>query len=77
MTIFQEPRLTFQNENTNNKDIENKLRFFLLDNGFYEVINSPLLKASDDAIKVDNPLDSSREYLRTNITNSLLDNLSS
>ena len=73
------PRTTIdipKNENTNNKDIENKLRFFLLDNGFYEVINSPFVSnSSDESIKVDNPLDSSREYLRTNITNSLLDNL--
>jgi phenylalanyl-tRNA synthetase beta chain len=58
------------------KDIENKLRYFLLDNGFYEVINSPFVNiASKEAIKVDNPLDSSREFLRTNVTNSLLENL--
>jgi phenylalanyl-tRNA synthetase beta chain len=64
------------NEKTNHKAIENKLRFFLLDHGFYEVINSPFVNlASEDAIKVDNPLDSNREYLRTNITNSLVDNL--
>jgi len=65
-----------KNEKSNNKDIENKLRYFLLDNGFYEVINSPFVSSSSDSsIKVDNPLDSNREYLRTNITNSLLDNL--
>ncbi|MDA9124177.1 phenylalanine--tRNA ligase beta subunit-related protein, partial [Gammaproteobacteria bacterium] len=64
------------NERTNNKAIENKLRFFLLDNGFYEVINSPFVSlAAEEAIKVDNPLDSNREYLRINITNSLLENL--
>ena len=64
------------NERTNHKAIENKLRFFLLDNGFYEVINSPFVSlAAEKAIKVDNPLDSNREYLRTNITNSLVDNL--
>ena len=64
------------NERTNNKAIENKLRFFLLDNGFYEVINSPFVSLpAEEAIKVDNPLDSNREYLRTNITNSLLENL--
>lgn len=64
------------NERTNNKAIENKLRFFLLDNGFYEVINSPFVSlSSEEAIKVDNPLDSNREYLRTNITNSLIENL--
>jgi phenylalanyl-tRNA synthetase beta chain len=63
-------------EKTNNKDLENKLRFFLLDHGFYEVINSPFVSfASDKAIKVDNPLDSNREFLRTNITDSLVENL--
>jgi phenylalanyl-tRNA synthetase beta chain len=66
-----------KNEKINHKDIENKLRFFLLDHGFYEVINSPFvsLPAGGEAIKVDNPLDSNREYLRTNITNSLVENL--
>ena len=61
---------------TNHEDVENKLRYFLLDHGFYEVINYPFASfASEEAIKVDNPLDSNREYLRTNITNSLVDNL--
>jgi phenylalanyl-tRNA synthetase beta chain len=61
---------------SNSYDIENKLRFFLLDQGFYEVINSPFINSSSDfSIKVDNPLDSNREYLRTNIISSLLDNL--
>ena len=73
------PRTTIdipKNENTNNKDIENKLRFFLLDNGFYEVINSPFVSnSSDESIKVDNPLDSNRQYLRLNLINSLLRNL--
>ena len=63
-------------EKTNHKAIENKLRYFLLDNGFYEVINSPFVSlSSEEAIKVDNPLDSNRKFLRTNITNSLLENL--
>jgi phenylalanyl-tRNA synthetase beta chain len=64
-------------EKTNHKNLENKLRFFLLDHGFYEVINSPFvsLPATEEAIKVDNPLDTNREYLRTNITNSLVGNL--
>ena len=64
------------NEKTSHKDLENKLRYFLLDNGFYEVINSPFVSlSSEEAIKVDNPLDSNREFLRTNIINSLVDNL--
>jgi phenylalanyl-tRNA synthetase beta chain len=63
-------------EKTNHKAIEDKLRFFLLDHGFYEVINSPFVSSSsEEAIKVDNPLDSNREFLRINITNSLVDNL--
>lgn len=58
-------------------DIENKLRYLLLDHGFYEVINSPFAsKSSKDALKVDNPLDSNKNFLRTNIIDSLLDNLS-
>jgi phenylalanyl-tRNA synthetase beta chain len=65
-----------KNDKNDHTDIENKLRYFLLDNGFYEVINSPFVPlSSDEAIKVDNPLDSKREFLRTNLTNSLVDNL--
>ena len=58
-------------------DVENKLRYFLLDQGFYEVINTPFVsKFSDDALKIDNPLDSNKRFLRTNIIDSLLENLS-
>jgi phenylalanyl-tRNA synthetase beta chain len=65
-----------KNENHNYKDIENKLRYLLLDNGFYEVINSPFVGiSSKEAIKVDNPLDSNRAFLRTNLTDSLVENL--
>ena len=65
-----------KNENPNYKDIENKLRYFLLDYGFYEVINSPFVAIdSKEAIKVDNPLDSNRAFLRTNLTDSLVENL--
>jgi phenylalanyl-tRNA synthetase beta chain len=65
-----------KNENRNYKDVENKLRYFLLDYGFYEVINSPFVGVSSkEAIKVDNPLDSNRAFLRTNLTDSLVENL--
>ena len=65
-----------KNENHNREDLENKLRYFLLNHGFYEVINSPFVpQCSEEGIKVDNPLDSNREFLRTNIINSLVDNL--
>ena len=66
----------FKNEKPNYKRIENKLRLFLLDHGFYEVINPPFVgMSSKEAIKVDNPLDSNRAFLRTNLTNSLVENL--
>lgn len=55
---------------------EEKLKFFLIDNGFIEVINSPFCLAnSKNSIKVDNPLDSNREFIRTNIIDSLIENL--
>ena len=59
-----------------NREIEDKIRYFLLDHGFYEVINTPFVNNNyNEALRVDNPLDSNREYLRTNIVNSLLENL--
>ena len=61
----------------NNKSItENKLKLFLLDNGFYEVINSSFSSAfTDKSILVDNPLDSNKKHLRTKLVNSLIENL--
>ena len=61
---------------SNTYDLENKLRFFLLDHGFYEVINSPFVgSGSSNSICVDNPLDSNKKFLRSNLTESLLGNL--
>lgn len=55
---------------------EQLIKRFFVDSGFAEVINSPFCAASNlNSIKVDNPLDSKREYLRTNITDSLIENL--
>ena len=63
-------------EISNTYDLENKLRFFLLDHGFYEVINSPFVgSGSSNSISVDNPLDSNKKFLRSNLTQSLLENL--
>jgi len=53
-----------------------KLKNFLIKNGFSEVINFPFVaKAEKISISIDNPLDSSKKYLRTSLKNSLLDNL--
>ncbi len=55
---------------------ENKIKKLLINEGFYEVINNPFVgEESKESIRVDNPLDSSRKYMRTNLKNSLLDNL--
>ena len=67
---------------TKNHDIsflsspESKLRKYLVGEGFYEVINDPFVdKGSNDSISIDNPLDTSRSFLRSNIYESLIDNL--
>lgn len=66
--------------NTKNNLISNekniKIKNLLIDNGFFEVINDPFVSFRDNSsICVDNPLDSNRKYLRTNLKNSLLENL--
>ncbi len=66
----------FNSNNSNNSNNENKLKNFLKDNGFFEVINNPFTeKISTLSIEVDNPLDSRKRYLRTDLRNSLIKNL--
>tara|TARA_B100002019_G_scaffold126528_1_gene108971 strand:- start:179 stop:2080 length:1902 start_codon:yes stop_codon:yes gene_type:complete len=53
-----------------------KLKNYLIKNGFYEVINFPFTNNKDkQSISIDNPLDSNRNYLRTSLKDSLLENL--
>lgn len=59
-------------------NLKRKLKSFFVDNGFTESINMPFIAedlVNSKTIRVDNPLDSNREYLRTNITNSLIENV--
>lgn len=74
--ITQESSIFINNNNEKNIE-ERKLKNHLISLGFYEVINDPFVSAvtSDSAI-VDNPLDSTRKYLRTDLKQSLLKNLS-
>ncbi len=52
------------------------IKSFLLSVGFNEVINMPFDKnCNDSSIKVDNPLDSNKKYLRTDLKQSLVKNL--
>ena len=65
-----------KNDDKDSKLLEQNIQNHLLEHGFFEVINNPFVKNNSvNSIKVDNPLDSNREYLRTNLENSLIDNL--
>lgn len=62
-------------KNTNSSK-ERIFKRFLINNGFNEVINSPFCPTKNSySIKVDNPLDKNRKYIRTNLTDSLLENV--
>ena len=55
---------------------ETKLKHFLVDNGFFEVINMPFSDNSKkDCIRIDNPLDSNKNSFRSDISSSLISNL--
>lgn len=58
---------------------DNNLRNFLTCHGFNEVVNFPFTTPANEknniSIKVDNPLDSNRSYIRTSLKDSLLSNL--
>jgi phenylalanyl-tRNA synthetase beta chain len=58
-------------------EIDSKIKSLLIDNGFYEVINNPFVNNNEgnDLIKIDNPLDVNRNYLRGRLKESLLNNL--
>ena len=70
---FQMPSV---NSITDIKIIEQITKDFLIKNGFFEVINNPFVNVEENhCIKVDNPLDSNRQYIRTNLERSLIENL--
>ncbi len=55
---------------------EIKLKNLLIEKGFFEVINNPFVSnKSKNSIIVDNPLDSNKQYLRTDLKESLIKNL--
>ena len=72
-TTFKMPSV---NAVTDIKILEQNVKDFLIKNGFFEVINNPFVSEEEDhVIKVDNPLDSNRQYIRTNLERSLIENL--
>ena len=65
-------------KNNLNKNINHiyKVKNFLVQNGFLEVINFPFTSINDKkSITIDNPLDSNKSCLRTSLKSSLLENL--
>lgn len=55
--------------------IEDLLRKHLVNNGFYEVINFPFTSSQDySSIKIDNPLDKNKSFIRTTLKQSLIEN---
>tara|TARA_B100001248_G_scaffold146648_1_gene110186 strand:+ start:10461 stop:12368 length:1908 start_codon:yes stop_codon:yes gene_type:complete len=64
------PKEVAQNKN------EDSLRLLLANKGFYETINFPFESENEgSSIKLDNPLDSNKPFLRSSIINSLIRNL--
>ena len=77
------PVKSFDLSFNNNKDRsiistkENMIKDLLSSNGFFETINNPFVAiGNEDSIILDNPLDSSKKFLRTSLRDSLIENLS-
>lgn len=69
-------KFSFNKNQIDDYSDEINIKNLLINNGFTEVINDPFVPFGDESsIKVDNPLDNNRKFLRTNLKNSLLENL--
>ena len=65
-----------KNELPESLTLDESIKNFLIQNGFNEVINAPFSKdKSSSALQIDNPLDSNKSFIRTNLRDSLVDNL--
>ncbi len=72
----EEFKISKSNTRLPTKRKEQNIKNFLIDNGFFEIINNPFTSIkSKGSIKIDNPLDSNRKFLRSNLKNSLVENL--
>ena len=70
-------KFKLQKKQTHEKiDLETRIKSYLIDNGFYEIINTPFdCKETPQSIQVDNPLDKNKAFLRTSLKDSMVDNL--
>ncbi len=56
--------------------LENSIKGILVNNGFYEIINNPFVNKNEkNSIKVDNPIDTNKKFVRQNLKNSLIDKM--
>ena len=56
--------------------LDDKVKSFLIEKGFNEVINYPFSESEDiNSVEIDNPLDSNKRFFRTSITESIVDNI--
>ncbi len=68
--------ITLPTNKSNVNELQSKIRTYLVEKGFNEVINFPFVSENtSDSIRIDNPLDSNREFLRIKLRDSLLNNL--
>jgi len=74
---IERAKIVLPNKKIENTSKENLLRDLFISNGFYEVITYPFVEAQNTkSIHIDNPLDSSKRFLRTSLKESLINNLS-
>ena len=74
-SIKSKPIKIKNNSNASIKHIH-KVKNFLVQNGFFEVVNFPFTSTKNkNSIIVDNPLDTNKSCLRTSLKSSLLENL--
>ena len=64
------------NNNSSDLSLEDKVRSFLVEEGFSEVINFPFSENDNTgSVEIDNPLDSNKRFFRKNITESIVQNV--
>lgn len=74
---IERSKIVLSKKNIKNISKENLLRNIFISNGFYEVITYPFVETQNtSSIHIDNPLDSTKRFLRTSLKESLINNLS-
>ena len=74
--IEKKPLNISKNADDNSIKYLKRLKNYLVNNGFSEVINFPFTSNEEEkSISIDNPLDTNRNHLRTTLKSSLIENL--